>query len=58
MVAVIQASAQAFVALLLVGAVVAVLSRRLPVPFVVMVAVLGCAGVPSSERGGSPSRRS
>lgn len=44
MVIVIQATAQAFVALLLVGAVVAVLAGQLPVPFVVLVAVLGCAG--------------
>ena len=42
--AVIQASAQAFVALLLVSAIVAMLAGRLPVPFVVLVAVLGCAG--------------
>ena len=41
---VIQASAQAFVALLMVGAIVAMVAERLPVPFVVMVAVLGCAG--------------
>jgi hypothetical protein len=58
MVAVIQASAQAFVALLLVSAVVAILSGGLPVPFVVLVAVLRCAGGPSSERAEPPFRPS
>ena len=38
----IEANTEAFIALLLVSAAIAVLSRRLPVPFVVVLAVVGC----------------